>query len=194
MQLRVLALIVVASVVAPSCGGSGGGDSGSAATTTTTASATVATAPTTTDPTIAVVLLAGRLKVGGNALVFGAPRSQVSSYLGRALGPPRREQDQHCDAGDLHTFTWPGITAYVGVEGFAGWSADGPTFTTDTGGVRIGSTKAALLTAYPTAKITESSLGTEFFVDTPPPGLSGILDATDGEVSALWSGATCVAR
>ncbi|HUP86507.1 MAG TPA: hypothetical protein VM143_12635 [Acidimicrobiales bacterium] len=190
MQRRAIALICLALalvLVMTSCSR----DRDDRTTMATTTSTTEATP--TTDPTIAVVLLSGRLNVGGNALVFGAPRSQVSSYLGRALGPPRSEREQSCDAGELHTMTWPGIVAYVGDEGFAGWSADGPTFTTDTGGVRIGSTRQELLAAYPAATITESTLGTELSIETPPPGLSGILDA-DGHITALWSGATCVAR
>ena len=138
------------------------------------------------------MLAPARLTVGGNALPFGAPDFQVSSFLERALGEPSEEEDQTCDAGELHVIRWPSLTVYVGAEGLAGWSTDDEAHATDKG-VAIGSSSSELTTAYPTGQTMESTLGTEFFFDAGDGrGLSALVEG--GEVASLWSGATCVAR
>ena len=168
-------------------------------TTSTAAPGSTAGSEPTTDTTraaaaeIDVILAADRLVVGGNALVYGAPASQVRAYLDRALGTPTASEEQECGPGRLESHQWPGITTYVAEDGFGGWVADDGTYATDQG-IRVGSSRAALEAAYPSVTVTESSLGTEFFVPGPEDGsgLSGIYE--DDEVAALWSGATCVAR
>ena len=171
------------------CSGGGDDDAGSAATTTSTRKAG---ATATTDPAIQIVLLPGRLLVGGNALPFGAPLFQVSSFLERGLGDPEKEADAQCDPGELHVIEWPTVTVFVAAEGLAGWYTDEDTYSTDKG-IEVGSSLADLQAAYPTGAMTESSLGTEFFFDAGNGvGLSAVLD--DGEVTTLWSGATCIAR
>src|SRR5687768_428237 len=89
---------------------------GSASTTTTDP------APPTTDPAIRIVLGAGRLTVGGNALVFDAPASQVSSYLERALGDPRDESQQDCGPGRLDVLAWDGLQVFLLDDRLAGWN------------------------------------------------------------------------
>lgn len=179
-----------------------GGDDGAATTATTGATTTApaggASATTAAKPdgaAIAIVLGPGRLTVGGNALVFTAPQSQVSSYLERALGEPTVDEDLTCDAGRLRALGWPGLTAYVADDGFAGWDADDDTYATAKG-LRVGATTASVQAAHPDVQIQESSLGTELFVpddgDGDEAGLSGILEG--GRIARLWSGATCVAR
>jgi hypothetical protein len=187
-----LALLVLASA----CSGGGAGESPAATTALPTASTTtqVARAPTTSDPAIRIVLGTGRLTVGGNALVFEAPASQVSSYLERALGEPVDESDQDCGPGRLRVITWPGLQVFLLEDRLAGWMVDGDTYATFTG-LALGSTRDELQAAYPNVTFPESSLGEEFFVEASgaePAGLSGLL--AGDEVSALWSGATCVAR
>jgi hypothetical protein len=150
--------------------------------------------PPTTDPSIRIVLGAGRLSVGGNALVFDAPASQVSSYLERALGEPEDDSEQDCGPGRLQILTWPSLEVFLLDGRLVGWNVDDDTYATDLG-VAIGSSRAEVLTAYPTATFPASTLGEEFFVEvtTPEPAtLSGLLEGD--VVAALWSGATCLAR
>ena len=197
---RVLAVLVAATMLLGACDGGGDDDEGATGTSTTTAagdSATGGGSTTTaaTDEAIPIVLGLGRLTVGGNALVFTAPRSQVQSYLERALGEPEDESDDTCGPGPVHIFRWPGLEAYVDETGFAGWYVDDDTFATSTG-LRIGSSTADVKAKHPKVQISEGSLGTELFVpgegDGGGGGLSGVLE--DDKVDALWSGVTCIAR
>lgn len=187
-----LALLVLTGA----CSGGAGGESPPPTTAVPAASSTtqVARAPTTSDPTIRIVLGTARLTVGGNALVFEAPASQVSSYLERALGDPADESDQDCGPGRLRVIEWPGLQVFLLESRLAGWMVEDDTYATDTG-LTLGSTRGELQAAYPNVTIAESSLGEEFFVEASgaePAGLSGLL--AGDEVAALWSGATCVAR
>ena len=138
------------------------------------------------------MLLPGRLLVGGNALPFGAPDFQVSSFLERGLGEPVKENDATCDAGELRVIEWESLTAFVGAEGFAGWYTDDDAHATDKD-IEVGSSLTELLGAYPKGQIAEGSLGSEFFFeDENRNGFSALIE--DGDVSALWSGLTCIAR
>ena len=189
---RAAAIGMLAALVLGACTSDDAGDDrGTTGSVTTT---TADPAPPTTDPAIRIVLGAGRLTVGGNALVFDAPASQVSSYLERALGDPHDESEQDCGPGRLRVVDWSGLQVFLLDGRLAGWSAQDDTYATDQG-VTLGSTREELRAAYPAATYPESSLGEEFFVEATgaePAGLSGLL--LGDEVSALWSGATCVAR
>jgi hypothetical protein len=199
----VVGVLVLLLAGACSGDGDGGADDGAVpATTTTSQRVSTTSAPTggsttTTAATIAVVLGPGRLLVGGNALVVGAPRSQVEAYLERALGEPERVQDGDCESGRLTAIRWTGLTAYVSPDtGFAGWSAHGGTFATAKG-VRIGETTAEQLrSAHPDVQVSETSLGTEAFVpddaDDDTVGMTAVLESD--RVAALWSGEACVFR
>ena len=192
MNRRLAAVVLAVAVLPGACDADADADGdGDAATTSTDGRAP----STTTERTIRVVLGAGRLTVGGNALVVTAPASQVDAYLERALGDPDESETRDCDPGRLQSITWPGLVVYVGDTGFAGWYADDDTFSTDKG-LTVGSTEAELRAAHPDVTITESTLGTEAFVpddaDDDEVGLSALLE--DGRISDLWSGATCVSR
>ena len=182
-------VLVGAAALLGACSSGGDGDGAATEATTTTAARGAAT----TDPAIRIVPAPGRLTVGGNALPFGAPDFQVSSFLERALGEPTEEEpDQACDAGELDVIRWPSLTVYVGDEGFAGWYTDDDAHTTDQG-IAVGASASELQAAYPAGATTESTLGTEFFFDAgEDKGLSALLE--DGTVTTLWSGATCIAR
>ena len=189
-----MAAAVLLACATAACSGGGDDDPESAATTTSSPSAGGASAGSTatTDPAIRIVLLPGRLLVGGNALPFGAPDFQVSSFLERGLGEPVDEDDQTCDAGELHVIEWESLTVYVGAEGFAGWYTDDEAHATDRD-IKVGSDQTFLQDMYPEGTVTESSLGTEFFFEAGNGiGLSALIE--DGDVSTLWSGATCIAR
>lgn len=190
-----LALLLLSAA----CSGGAGGESqeptiAGPGSSTTTRDPREGAAPPTTDPTIRIVLGAGRLTVGGNALVFDAPASQVSSYLERALGDPADESEQDCGPGQLRIVEWPGLQVFLLDGRLAGWAVEDDTYATDRG-VTLGTTRTELLAAYPSVTFPESSLGEEFFVEATgaePAGLSGLVQGD--EVSALWSGATCVVR
>ena len=183
-------MLLVLALATAACDGGGGDDA--ADTTTTTAADADGGATATTDPAIRIVLGPGRVTVAGNAVPFGAPAFQVSSFLERGLGEPAEEEDQQCDAGQLRVVAWPTLTVYVAAEGLAGWHTDDDTHATDKD-IRVGSSQSELQAAYPTGQVTESTLGTEFFVDGGDGnGLSAILEG--GKATNLWSGATCVAR
>ena len=187
-----LALVVLLGA----CSGGAGGESPAPTTDVAAASTTtqVARAPTTSDPAIRIVLGAGRLTVGGNALVFEAPASQVSSYLERALGDPADESDQDCGPGRLRVIAWPGLQVFLLEGRLAGWMVDDDTYATGTG-LALGSSREELQSTYPGVTFPESSLGEEFFVEATGAELAGLSGLLAGdEVSALWSGATCVAR
>ena len=193
----VAAALVAVALVVGACSGGGAREAddpdaeAEAAASTTTTSRTARTTATT-DPTIRIVLQPARLTVGGNALPFGAPLFQVSSFLERGLGDPEDEDDQACDPGELRVIEWPTLTVYVGAEGLAGWYTDDDAHATDTD-VRVGSSQSELQAAYPGGTVSETTLGTEFFFDAGDgKGLSALLE--DGEVATLWSGATCIAR
>jgi hypothetical protein len=199
MIRRCAAVLVVVAALGGCSNGGGGADDDrpSAAPATTT---TKDGAGTTTRPSgITVTLAADRLVVGGNALVLGAPEFQVRSYLERALLDPVDEDVQDCGPGRLTAIEWKDVTVYLDeAETFVGWYARTPTFRTDAG-VHVGSTRSAVEQAYPTAQITETTLGTELLVpvegqaDGGGAGLSGVFDE-GGALTTLWSGATCVAR
>jgi hypothetical protein len=205
MSRRAASILVAATfVLAAGCSrgadDSASGDAVGSTTTTTTITSTTTprvddAAGTTTG--ITVTLVANRLVVGGNALVFGAPEFQVRSYLQRALLDPTKEDEQDCAPGHLTSVRWPAVTAYLDDgKNLAGWYVDTPALATDKG-VRVGDTRAEVEAAYPNAQITETSLGTELWSPLDGQGdvagLSGVFDAA-GKVTALWSGATCVAR
>lgn len=208
---RATAVLVLATALtlAGCTNADGGGARPSAATGTSTTTGARGGAATTTAGTgaaggtttgIAVTLVANRLIVGGNALVFGAPAFQVRSYLERALLDPVGEDTQECGPGRLTAIEWREVTAYLDeADSLVGWYTKAPTFATETG-IRIGATRSEVERAYPSAKITETTLGTELWVPLEGQGdvagLSGVFDGGEptSTLTALWSGATCVAR
>jgi hypothetical protein len=210
MIRRLAAVVALAAALGGCSSGGGGGDDrpdavGSSTTTTSTpASASTssstsrgAAAADATPTGITVTLVANRLIVGGNALVFGAPEFQVRSYLERALLEPVDEGVQDCGPGRLTSIEWRDVTVYLDeTEQLVGWYVRTPAFETDAG-IGVGATRTAVERAYPGAQISETTLGTELWVPLEGQGdvagLSGVFDE-DGELTALWSGATCVAR
>jgi hypothetical protein len=208
MRRRAATVVVAATLVlglASGCTG-GGDDDGGATTTSTTSPAATAGSPSTSRPRvgdaggtgIAVTLAANRLVVGGNALVFGAPAFQVRSYLERALLDPTKEDQQDCPPGPLTAIAWPDLTVYLNdADELVGWYTTAPTLVTDAG-IHVGSARTEVEAAYPGAQITETTLGTELWAPLEGQGdvagLSGVFDPGTSTLTALWSGATCLAR
>lgn len=130
-------------------------------------------------------------------LPFGTPGDQAIAAVARLRGAPgQRGTNTECGAGPLDIVSWPdGLSMLLADGRFVGWAANevsaaGRAATT-MAGLGVGSTRADLDGAY-TARISESTLGTEFEAGD----LYGVLDGpgTDARVTALWAGVSCVFR
>jgi hypothetical protein len=126
------------------------------------------------------------------AIPFGTPEADVEAVLAAALGRPPDERGETSECGSRRFARWNGaISAWFDDAGFSGWSLpEGSTLST-MGGLRLGSARKELASAY-SADVMESSLGTEFVAGA----MGGVLasDAPDAVVTHLWAGDTCIAR
>lgn len=152
------------------------------------------------DP-VAPLLLRGDGLSGAGAgkaatLHFGVPRPAAIASLTKLLGKPRSVRTvPDCGQGDpmvLAAFGG-GLTAQFLKGKFSGWSLDtqaDPRFRTAEG-IRIGSSRAEVLKAYPDADIDDGSLGVMFTRDAGP---SGFLDSMKprARVIGLYAGETCM--
>jgi hypothetical protein len=158
-----------------------------------------APAPATADrPKLAAEAEGLRLFVGAGgsarALPFGMAREQLLAPLESYRGPADGGTHAECGAGPLDYAVWAdGITLYFQEGRFAGWAlderAEGAHSTAS--GIGPGSTRAELDAAYD-AKVSESSLGTEFTAG----GLSGVLNGkgSKAKITNMWAGVSCVFR
>ena len=125
-------------------------------------------------------------------IAFGGDAKQSMDTLGRVLveTAPVSVENEECR---VNFARWSnGLTIWSSQSRFTGWSVTPGSSTISTAsGIKIGSTRAELESAYD-ADIRESSLGTEFVAG----GLAGLLDSPrpDAKVSNLWAGETCIAR
>jgi hypothetical protein len=126
------------------------------------------------------------------AIPFGTPDADTTAVLTAVLGRAPDERGETSECGSRRFARWNGaISAWFGDEGFSGWSLpEGSTLST-MAGLRLGSTRKELASAY-SAEVMDSSLGTEFVAGT----MGGVLasDAPDAVVTHLWAGDTCIAR
>lgn len=163
--------------------------------------ATTATTPTTPAPGTVLVLAGDGLRVmtrpsGSTRPVdFGTGIEQAVEQLSYVIGSPPQERGTSTECGPVAYATWAsGLTVrFVGAR-FAGWSVRNGSAAgrlTTAAGIGIGSTRAALDAAY-TARVTRSSLGTEFSAG----GLVGLLGSArpDARITELWAGEACVGR
>jgi len=128
------------------------------------------------------------------AIAFGTPAVDAIGRLTALLGPHvGRATNSECGAGPLELVTFSGgLQLALQRDRFMGWTARAatPTLTTMSG-VGLGSTRAELTAAY-VARISQTSLGTEFMAG----GLQGVLASTadSARITDLWAGTACVAR
>lgn len=132
---------------------------------------------------------------------FGAPGAEAIDAVTATSGAQlRREPDQDCGAGALDVVTFAGGLSLLVQEGrFVGWSVAAPLEVSPapgssprtTNGIGVGSTRAALESAYVT-RVDSTTLGLEFTAD----GLQGVLESESprAPIVAMWAGAACVAR
>lgn len=128
-------------------------------------------------------------------VTFGMPRDAATRAIAAALGSPIEEgDDQECGAGALSFASFRGgLGLYFDGGKFVGWDLDGRDggqFAT-AAGIGIGSTRKQLESAH-AIRIADSTLGIEFSAGD----LSGLLSSrdSDGEITNLWAGTTCIAR
>lgn len=131
---------------------------------------------------------------------FGADENVAIAAIEKLRGPAKRSTGEECGAGPVQFAQFGGLTLLSQEGKFGGWAISeeekGGIGTVN--GIAIGSSRAALEKAFPTAKIDpDSTLGTEFYTGgDAEDGISGLLDGTgpQAKVTNLWSGLDCVFR
>ncbi len=135
--------------------------------------------------------------VNGSAhsIPFGRPRAATLAALA-FRGPPAFARLEECGAGPLDQAAWTdGLRVYFQEGKFVGWAlnAGGNPATdkraiTTASGIGPGSSRAALEAAY-SAKVVQSSLGTEFSAGD----LAGLIDGPGqlARITDMWAGASC---
>ncbi len=135
--------------------------------------------------------------VNGSArpIPFGRPRSATLAALA-FRGLPAFARLEECGAGPLDQAAWPdGLRIYFQGGEFVGWALNaGSKDATDkraittASGIGPGSSRAELEAAY-SAKVVQSSLGTEFSAGD----LAGLIDGPGqrARITDMWAGASC---
>lgn len=131
------------------------------------------------------------------AIPFGVDEATAIGVVEKLRGPAKRDSNEECGAGPVQFAHFGGFSLLFQDGKFGGWALQ-PEEAGGIGtmnGIAIGSTRAALEQAFPTAKIDpESTLGTEFYTGGDAEGgISGLLDGTEpnAKVTSLWSGLSC---
>ena len=124
------------------------------------------------------------------AIAFGTPREDVLKMLA-FRGDPETGQNGECGAGPLDFANWDdGLGLFFQKDKFVGWNVNsrGEVAITTASGIGVGSSRADLEAAY-AAKISETSLGTEFAAGE----LFGILDGKGeaAKITNMWGGVSC---
>lgn len=198
MRTTAAALLLLLPLAA--CSSDDGGDDPVVAAPTSAAAPTAA-APTAADSaapaTAATIVLRAdgitlRTATGDQAIRFGAGTGVVVPALAAALGEPQ-QQSVACGQGARTDVGAKGFDVLFDGDRFVGWDESGAGLATEQG-LKLGSTKADVQKAFPTATFTKSSLGDEFLVSEG--GLAGFLDgaAPTSTVVGLTGGEACVAR
>ena len=133
---------------------------------------------------------------------FGEPRASVVEQVSRLRNGQQPEMAENLECRAT-VATWPasGLQLWFTPDAapqFIGWSLNGRARTdatvpvvTTASGIGLGSTRAALESAY-VARVAPSSLGVEFSAG----GMAGLLasNAADAPIRNLWAGQVCLAR
>ena len=159
--------------------------------------------------TSAVLVLDGEglrivLEPSGSArpIPFGESRASVVEQVSRLRNGQQPEMAENLDCRAT-VATWAASTLQLfftpdAAPQFIGWSLGGRARTDSTApavttasGIGIGSTRAALESAY-VARVARSSLGVEFTAG----GMAGLLasNAANAPIRNLWAGQVCLAR
>lgn len=132
---------------------------------------------------------------GGAPVAIGFGITKAAAITAMAgLGTAELGSNDECDSGPLEYGDWPNGLRLVFEHGmFAGWginARDNPDASMKTDrGISTGSTRAALMAAYPETNVANSSFGVEFAT----PEIAGLLDseAATARITNLSAGAEC---
>ncbi len=150
--------------------------------------------PANTDPKLAVEAEGLRLfnPQTGSArpIAFGTSREIVLDAL-KFRGAPGTGTNGECGAGPLQYANWPdGLGLFFQKGKFVGWTLDQRTdgAITTASSIGPGSTRTELEAAY-TAKISQTTLGTEFSAGE----IFGLIDgnAKTSKITNMWGGVSC---
>jgi hypothetical protein len=126
---------------------------------------------------------------------FGSSVSTITTALAATLGKGKTSAQPECGQGPRTQVDYNGFTVLLDGAKFVGWtesgSAERDLATADEIALQV--TLAEVRQAFPKAKVSNGSLGPEFFVAG---GVSGLLDGTapQSRVTLLYGGETCFFR
>ncbi len=137
-------------------------------------------------------IVAGKQRV----LRFGTPRAAAVAEASAVLGKPSSSQTSpDCGQGTpMVLVSYKGGLTLQFLKGkFSGWSLDPPSDPRlkTPAGIAIGSSRAAVMKAYPDATIDDGSLGVMFTRENGPSGFLSSLKA-NARVVGLFAGETCM--
>jgi len=204
--MRRMVSVLALGLLLTACGGDDDeNDSGSGSAATTTSSAVSSSTTTAADDKAGAAEIApeggGLAFVAGASIEhaeFGDSFAEVEDSIRAVLGEAAdaRQELEECGGGADVSTRWDEIAIYGMGDEFVGWAIrdSSPLETAD--GVRPGTTRSELETAYADVEIEESSLGVEWRVQEEAGSLSGVLsaEAATGQVEDMWSGDACIAR
>lgn len=158
--------------------------------------------PTQSEPALPSVmadargLLVRRYDLGvDEALPFGMPRSEITSYLSRYLGTPGPlTGNQECGAGPMQFRRFGPLQLSFQDGRFAGWSigpgeaGDGAVEVSLRDGTRQDDPADPITSRF--ARLTDSTLGAEYHGD----GINVLIDEDAGVVEWLMAGTNCTFR
>ena len=124
---------------------------------------------------------------------FGRTTDNVVAVIEPLVGSPSNRSDVDCGGGTATILTFDGFSL-VSVEGrLVGWTYQGsdPPMTTPSG-ISPGIPRSSLEDRYQGVLIEETTLGTEFFYETPSGYMGGFFSGIS--LSALHAGFTCFFR
>lgn len=165
--------------------------------TSTTAAPTTSAPPTTAEPPIetGIVLADDGLVI----IPFGSNAQIVRDALDPDLGDPE-DQAAECPSGADQILVYENLRLVLSGGFFVGYVYDSPrgnelgvSLATEDDLV-LSATESELRALYPAVEIDESSLGTEFTIETDRGYLGGLLSEPGGVVTTIWAGDTCAFR
>jgi hypothetical protein len=209
MQLtHALAIVTVAAGLVTGCGDDG--EKVDTATTTTITPSSTTVAPTTTDGTTSTTAVATTaappietgIVLADDGLVvvpFGSSEQIVRDALDPELGEPEDESAE-CPSGADQILRYDNLTLVLSGGFLVGYVYDSPRgddlglslATAD--GLVLSAPESELRELYPDVSIEESTLGTEFTVESDRGYLGGLLSEPGGIVTAIFAGDSCAFR
>ncbi len=134
----------------------------------------------------------------GTTLAFGSPRDVVDAELIRAMGPAQdRSSNDECGAGPIEFTDYPGGLRVnfqdSKLVGWTLWRDEDERSVLTSKGIGVGTSEQEVAEAYSIERMTDSTLGDEFYSSD---GVGGFLtqNGTGKVVESLFAGTTCFFR